>query len=330
MKSKPVAVLISDIHFNLKTREVAGAALRMALIEAEKHNVPLILGGDTHDTKAILRGECIKTIVSILKNAKVPVKVLVGNHDKIHEKSNEHALEFLRPYVDLIDSTRVMDAHFRETIGFIPYQSTNEAFLEELSQFRKGSLVICHQGFKGAYMGEYTKDDSSVDCKKVEDYRIISGHYHRHQNIGTVTYIGTPYTITFAEANDGPKGYVILNSDRSIEQVPINLRRHVIMERTIENLYDKMFESTLKEDLIWLKVRGPSVELDKINKRNVGIKIIGHQNFKLDKISTDVENVELDTSNLTDEQILDGMIEQENETQHNKEFFKALWRELLK
>lgn len=333
--SRPIAVFISDVHFTLKTLQVASNALTAALEDAEAYEVPLVIAGDLHDTKAILRGECVTAIISILKNAKVPVKVLVGNHDKIHEKSEAHALEFLRPYVDLIDSTRVVDEHFGSSIGFIPYQSTNEAFLNELKQFRKGTTIVVHQGFKGAFMGEYVKDESSVHPDTVKDYRIISGHYHRHQTLGTITYIGTPYTTSFAEANDGPKGYLTLYSDGAIEQTEIILRRHVIIETTLDHLNEAdehgadPFPVPELEDLVWLKVRGPSIGLDKLTKKQLS-GIFGHQSFKLDKIATDVEEAAVNTDILTDEQIMDSIIDQDNQSDDNKMYLKALWRELLK
>lgn len=332
----PIAVLISDVHVSLKTKEIAAQALRQALARAESLNVPLIIAGDLHDTKDMLRGTCVALIISIVKHAKVPVKVLIGNHDKVHEKSQDHALEFLRAYVDLIDSTRVIDEHYGSSVGFIPYQCTNEAFLEKLKNFKPGQIIICHQGFKGAFMGEYVKDESSVHPDDVADFRVISGHYHRHQDLQTITYIGTPYTTSFAEANDGPKGYVILNRDGTLEQVPTNLRKHVIIETTIDDLEQAdetgadPFHIPNREDLVWLKVSGPSVQLDKLDKRALGIKLLGHQNFKLDKLPTDSEGAQFETENLTDEEIMDVMISQSNEQQEQKEYLCALWRELLK
>ena len=328
-KSKPLAVLISDVHFALKTKEIAAMALRAALIKATALRVPLIIAGDLHDTKAILRGECISAIIRCLSDATVPVKVLVGNHDKIHEKSDDHALEFLRPYVDLIDSTRFIDEHLGNSVGFIPYQSSTETFLEELKKFRPGHTIVCHQGFKGAFMGEYTKDESSISTDLVSDFTIISGHYHRHQSIGTVTYIGTPYTITFAESSDGPKGYVILNRDNSVDQVYLNLRKHVTLERNIDNILDPV-TGINSHDLLWVKVTGTKIELDKLDKKKIGQYLIGHQNFKLDKIPTDIEIQSMDINKLSNEEILDKLIDLDSNVLSNSNYLKSLWRELLK
>jgi hypothetical protein len=55
--SKPVAVLISDVHFNLSTLELASSAMKMAQNRAVELNVPLVVAGDLTDHKAIIRGE---------------------------------------------------------------------------------------------------------------------------------------------------------------------------------------------------------------------------------------------------------------------------------
>jgi hypothetical protein len=103
-----------------------------------------------------------------------------------------------------------------------------------------------HQGFKGAFMGEYVVDKTSIDPSEVADYNVITGHYHRRQKIGTVQYIGTPYTITFAEAHDPEKGYQLLLEDGSLRFVPLNLRRHIIVERSCGNVLDPIPERDAK------------------------------------------------------------------------------------
>jgi DNA repair exonuclease SbcCD nuclease subunit len=323
----PIAVLISDVHFSLQTLSIAGKALRLAVEHATKLQVPLIIAGDLHHTKAILRGECVSAIIDCVKNATVPIKVLIGNHDKIHEKSNEHALEFLRPYVDLIDKPVQIDKDCG--VGFIPYQSTNEDFLALRSMFTEGQIIVCHQGFKGAFMGEYVKDDSSVNVEDVKNFRIISGHYHRHQSLGTITYVGSPYTTSFSESSDGSKGHAILYANGKLAQVPTNLRKHIVLTSTYDELFCSSKLAINKDDLIWLKVSGPSIELDKLNKKEVGKKLFGHQNFKFDKIPTDAPHTSIDMESFTNEEALDNLIDLDNQTEYNKDSLKKLWRNLL-
>lgn len=327
MTNKIKAVLVSDVHVSLSTREVSLPALQAALSFAEENKVPLIIAGDLHDTKAILRGECVNLLLNVFKNAKTPVKLLVGNHDKLSEKGEGNSLEFLRPFVDLIDQPKYDE---QLQLGFIPYQSSNEKFIEALSLFKSGSTLIVHQGFMGAYMGEYVKDESSVKPELVKPFKVISGHYHKHQKLGTVTYIGSPYTVTFTEANDGPKGFLALFEGNTFEQIPLNLRKHVIYELDVKDLGTYQFNRHKDKDLVWLKLSGNSLDLDKVNKNKLIKEKFNSVSLKVDKIYTDQPKSRVDLSNKSKDTILDIFIEaDESLNQDQKKLIKQLYLDIL-
>lgn len=319
--SEPIAVCISDIHFNINILSIASTALQAALSKAEQLDVPLVIAGDLNDTKAIIRAEVANKIISILEDAAVEIIILEGNHDKINEKSSEHGLNYLRPYATIVDSTRSVSR-----LNFVPYQSSNKEFLKQID--RHDGIVICHQGFLGAYMGDYIQDKSSVSPEAVKNVRIISGHYHRHQTLGTVTYIGSPYTITFGEANDGPKGFIVLNSNGTFTREILNLRKHVILERTVSHLTTPASDIN-PGDLVWLKVKGPYSELQKINKKQIGEQLFGHNNFKLDLISTDSLPSNVFVETMTPDVMFDTLIDSLEESDEQKNYLKSLWRELV-
>ena len=79
--SKPIAVLISDVHYNLTTLPLADAAMRQAIAEANSLGVPLIVAGDLHDTKANLRGECVNAMIEAFAMLDHGCYILRGNHD---------------------------------------------------------------------------------------------------------------------------------------------------------------------------------------------------------------------------------------------------------
>lgn len=330
MNSAPIAVAVSDVHFDAPTLTVAKAALTMALELAEKMSVPLIIAGDLNNTKAIIRAEVANAIIDILKDAKVPVKILVGNHDLVNEKGDEHGLNYLRPYAQIIDQP-LYDSEVG--VGFIPYQNTTDKVRDALKLFEPGDILIMHQGILGAHMGEYILDKASIEPEALAPFKCISGHYHRHQTVGTLTYIGSPYTTSFAEANDGPKGCLVLNSDGTFEQREFNLRRHVIIEATVSEInkikaeHNKYLVSP--QDLLWLKVSGSYLELEELSKKELGEYLFGHCNFKLDKICTSGAPVEITTEARSNAEILDVIIDGTPEQPDRKQELKALWRELL-
>jgi hypothetical protein len=189
-------------------------------------------------------------------------------------------------------------------------------------------------------MGEYLVDKTSIESEALADFRVISGHYHRTQDIkcgrprknavGLFTYIGTPYSITFAEANDGPKGIQLLLTNGLLEQVPLGLRKHVSVERTYKDVMDPI-EGLEAHDLLWLKVHGPASELDQLSKKEIGRALIGHENFKLDKIYSEATKQSIvEVAKLPDDKVLDTLIDDSEETAKQKTYLKSLWREVLK
>lgn len=327
--SKPIAVLISDIHFSVQNLEIASLALTAALDKAAKLGVPTVIAGDLQDTKAIIRGEVANRLILLLKQAKTPVYILVGNHDLINEKGNDHALTYLQPYAIIIDKISLPGLNSNNKhLYLIPYQSNTDEFLNFLStNAPREAILIMHQGYLGAAMGDYIQDKSSISPDLVKDFTVISGHYHRHQTIGTVTYIGSPYTITFGEANDGPKGFLILNEDGTFTREILNLRKHVIVEMDYNDLNLPKLAIT-PQDLVWIKITGPRSELNKINKNDLGMKLLGHSNFKLDLIGTEKVQIKHVSKNTTPEELLDLMIDTESDTIDQKTYLKKMWRNL--
>lgn len=334
MNKRPIAVCISDIHFNINTLEIASKSLISALHKAEELDTTLIIAGDLHDTKDIIRGKVANTIISILKQARTPVKILVGNHDLLNEKGDENGLNYLAPYAQIIDKHTKLGLY--PHLHFIPYQNSTEKFKYIISTINQGALVVMHQGVKGAFMGDYIQDKTSIDSEDLKDFTVISGHYHRHQTIGTVTYIGSPYSISFGEAKDTDKGFLILNNDGSFERHILNFRRHKIIELHTKDLLSGINgevphnTKVNKDDLLWVKIYGPRSELDKVNKKDIGIKLLGHSNYKLDKIIMESIITGVKEKNMSDGDILDFIIDRLPEIGTQKDFLKKLWREIIK
>lgn len=291
-------------------------------------DLPLVISGDLHDTKGLIRAECANTMIATMKYAEdcgVPVYILVGNHDLIHEKSSEHALEFLSPYAMIIDRPQVIGS-----LHFIPYQNTAAKFLAEINKFKKGSIVIAHQGTIGGQLGDYVKDSSAFDPAAVKDYKVFLGHYHAHYELGTTVSIGNPYTLTFGEAKDPEKGFLVVHEDGTYDRILTHQRRHWVVAVDFKDLEDLDFSASRSDDLMWFKVTGRRSELDSLDKIALGNRLFGHTNFKLDKTCVDAVTVEQQKDdNKTAEELMDAVIDNTSESGDTKEELKHLWRELI-
>ncbi len=335
---KPLAVITGDVHFTLSTLETASAAVIQAIAVASDLKVPFILNGDTLDSKAIIRGEISNRIIEIFSDRETRAEIIVntGNHDLLSEKSKESSLNFLAPYAEII-SIPTLKKELDSWI--IPYQNDSAELGRVLSDIPKGARLILHQGVQSAFLGHYVQDRTSLPKEAFADFRVIASHYHRAQSIkcgrprkdavGLFSYCGSPYSFSFAEAEDGPKGFQILMDDGSLEFVPTNLRKHMIVERTPETILDTV-ENYNPGDLVWLKVKGPYSELEKLSKRKIGEKLFGHSNFKFDKIYTSEEGQkQVKSKRLTGEELMDKLIDETTEAQGVKASLKKLWREVV-
>lgn len=324
--SNRIAVIISDVHYNLQTLPLADAAMRQAINKANELEVPLIVSGDLHDTKANLRGECVKTMIETFRLCEQQPYVIVGNHDLINEKSTEHSLEFLRSYVSIVDLPTTL---VELDLSLIPYQNDVKKAIS-VFKVQPTNKIICHQGLKTSLMGDYIQDHSAIDKDDVSNFRVISGHYHYRQDIkigrpqkdcvGLWSYVGNPYTLTWGEANDPEKGYQILHSDGTLKFVPTNLRKHVIIECTPQNYMDKIITAQ-SDDLLWIKMTG--TVNDVVTRKDISTWL-NRETFKFtfDYIP---QHLLVETAlNQTQEQILDGMLDK----LPNSDKMKAMWRKL--
>lgn len=345
MNKRPIAVLISDIHFTVQTLELASQALLKAQFKAKMLDVPLVIAGDTLDSKAIIRAECANRLLQLLGVSDAPkTYIMVGNHDLCNEKGNENSLNFLHGWQkDLTVVRNPMEVNLCGVIvQLIPYQSDLKKLKDLLKEEYLAKTIIMHQGLEGADMGHYVLDKTSLSKRWFSEYRVISGHYHKAQdiqcrqdikegNIGLFSYIGNPYTLSFGEADHDLKGYRILYSDGSLETVYLGLRKHCKIDLNTSDLLGKhgfavpYFD---KDDLLWVKLYGPKYELDQISKDWLAKTLVYHNNFKLDKINSD-KTESFKKSNMSSHNVLDILIDQTSESAEQKKTLKSIWRNLL-
>lgn len=322
----PLVVATGDVHFKDKTMSLARTSVMEGLRLAERLGVPFLINGDLLDNKNNINAKCANALIEIFQNSHVETYVNVGNHDRLSEKDTQHSLNFLKPYVNVIDEPTYVE---NLNAYIVPYQNSSEELENIISKCKKSNLVFMHQGIKGAHMGDYIVDKTSVDTSKLGNLRVILSHYHKAQDIGNASFLGSPYTISFTEANDGPKGIQIVYTDGSLELVPLSLRKHVIIERTIDTVFDSLDKHIREDDVIWLKVKGMFLDLQKLSKKQIGQKVIGHMNFKYDPIPTDEKQVAFSIDKLSNTEILDKLIDTSQESDANKTFLKTLYREIM-
>ena len=328
-----LCVLISDIHFNINTLNLAYEVTKQAVYKANELKIPLIIAGDLHDTKANIRAECIDKMIEIFSECNEVIYFIRGNHDSINEKSKEHALSFLRNYGIVVKDNAKINIK-NKSLYLLPYEHDTERLKNFLKTIPKGSTLIMHQGVKSADAGDYIQDKSAIEIDFLKDFRCISGHYHNRQTIEkSFSYLGNPYTLTFGEANDNKKGFSILKEDGSLEFVPTNLREHYIFKcefydnDTYEITGKKPLINVTNKDLVRCLFKAKKSILQTLTKEKMyDILGLSPQTFlkpEFEQIPELDSEIKLDISKTNDE-LLDLVID--DLKTNNNDVLKKLWR----
>jgi DNA repair exonuclease SbcCD nuclease subunit len=187
--------IIGDPHCTPKNLD----KIAQLLDQAEDLGNTVIILGDLLDTKSVVRSECLNLYFEKLSKSKLSFYILVGNHDYHNLQCEDHSLKTLKALSNVIIIDQVFQTEWATFLPFIQDKSKLKEILEstpedhvvfghfEVTQFDFGNGHICEDGL--------TLEDFS------RFKRVISGHFHKHQVTDNFTYLGTPFSHSFGEAN---------------------------------------------------------------------------------------------------------------------------------
>lgn len=122
-------------------------------------------------------------------------------------------------------------------------------------------------------MSEYAIDDSSVTIEIFSKFiQVFSGHYHRHQKVGSnFMYWGSPFTTRFDEAGQEKFIWRVTFSETAnnfqTTPIPTGVRQHHQFE--FENCIPPGLQKLGPKDLVKVVVRGEKSFVSSITKDKV-------------------------------------------------------------
>lgn len=145
--------------------------------------------------------------------------VIVGNHDVAYKNTNEiNAMQELFSYAGY-DKLRYywkpQDVDVDGlSIAFLPWIcSGNFDDSMEFINKSKSKVLFGHLELKGFEMYRGAINDHGFDVSLFERFdMVLSGHFHHRSQMANVTYLGSPYEITWSDYND-PRGFHIFDTD---------------------------------------------------------------------------------------------------------------------
>lgn len=260
--------IIGDPHITPKSLD-KGVRLFQ---QVESLGLPTVWLGDFLDTKEVIRGKCLNLLYEYFSTSKLQHIILIGNHDWFNLECQDHSLKSLAALknVTIIDTVR---QHPTLPFVFFPYIHDKAKLKEILLQYSGKELIAFgHFEVSGFDFGNgHLCEDGIVTHADFMGFkRVISGHFHKLQQTGNFTYLGTPFSHSFGEANqDKVIGTYELSTD-TLELTPTDFPRHISMKvdlskRGAEKRLQEFLDGN-ESNLIRIQLYGNPEEVAKLDK----------------------------------------------------------------
>lgn len=142
-----------------------------------------------------------------MKAAGVSTLALVGNHDKSGVNGATDNAMMLYGDITLFSEPTVF-----KHILFVPYVPESEEFVQ-ICRANPTKTVICHQTFSGSVFENNFQIPGGVEPNDLPQEQVISGHIHKPQRVGKVTFPGASRWRTAADANTERNLLLVTHSD---------------------------------------------------------------------------------------------------------------------
>lgn len=205
-------IIFSDLHLCEKTADTCFNEVLPGLCEAVKtdKDKKLVCLGDFYHIRYkvdVAIQNRVFEYFSLLGDHGIDVWLLPGNHDQINEQG-ENALT---PFNTLLNVS-VFDEMCETNRGtFIPYRKNKEEIIEYLKccPLSDKNPLFMHEDIIGFEYGNGIVSDKGISFSFLQSLNVLifSGHYHKRQRKGNISYIGSPYQIDAGETGQ-EKGYM--------------------------------------------------------------------------------------------------------------------------
>lgn len=255
-------ILTSDWHFGIKSNnlewfEIAKDYFDNFLLPWLDQNVRkgdvFYCLGDVFDNRQNLNLMIASYAIEIFEKIakKLPVYVIVGNHDIYRKNSNEIASVDILKNIQGVTIYKEPAVHeFKNSRCLLmPWRRDKIHEKETLDSFSHIDYVFCHSEVKGLRVNPnpYVVHEGGNGVEVYNEYKgMYSGHIHYSQKKKNITFIGNIFQMTRSDRNN-PKGIWTLEPDSGVETFFENMHSPKFLKYSIESLYDKTIDELTKE-----------------------------------------------------------------------------------
>lgn len=215
-------VILGDLHLACRNGSSIFSKHQQRFFEnilfpyLEKHKCHVIQLGDMFDHRKYIGFVGLQeTYRGFFDKLPIHTKMstLLGNHDIAYKESlrvNSPSL-LLKDYpnITIVDVPMTVDG-----IDYIPWiADENRKEVHEFIKHSTSKICCGHFEISGFSMQRGIPAHDGLDIETFDKYSLVlSGHYHTRSSRGNITYVGTPYELTWSDHKD-PKGFHVLDLD---------------------------------------------------------------------------------------------------------------------
>ena len=217
-----------------------------------EHNITTIFhGGDFFDRRQFVTLKTMdrlrQTFCKELNSGDFHMHLLVGNHDVLYRNTNAinspDVIFHNYPNVTIYTEPTVV-----EGVLLVPWiNKENYASTISTLESTPAKYVLGHFELAGFEMHRGQVSDSGMSADIFHRFELVmSGHFHTRSSKGNVTYLGSPFEMTWSDFND-PRGFHIFDTETGELEFIQNQ----------ESMFFRCEYDTIENQRSWLPYKSP-------------------------------------------------------------------------
>lgn len=169
---------------------------------------------------------------------------ILGNHDITSTLTNSSILETFERFGHLVSSPETFT--FGNTIiNMVPYTKDDNLVPTVNADYLFTHLSICEFDFGNNHIAN-SAEHQAFNVNMFSNYKkVFTGHFHKRQQKYNIEYIGSPYQLTFGDAGDLNRGFVVFDTDSGEE----DFVRYTFAPKFVKYSYDELLENVKNNKL---------------------------------------------------------------------------------
>ncbi len=270
-------IVFSDLHCSIQTLPTCREVLKQVHREAQARGAGVIFLGDFFHIRGAIRVDLLNVVMADLGTWTQPVVAIPGNHDQVTLDGTVHALTPLGFAIgSSLDGGGVAQGQavvvtkptvFLDAL-WLPYARDSAVTRALLAPYKAPAehddayhqalvrAVFCHVDVRGAPMNDNSASRRGLRPTVFPEHLpVYSGHFHKPHKVPktSVTYIGSPYQVSLAEAGQQKRLLVLRRPDTpggawtEAGDIRIDVGRRYFRPRSIGAAQDLLANSMLRK-----------------------------------------------------------------------------------